>query len=96
MQITMNTVFAGAHPTTGSPLTLQPGDVADFPAAYAKELIDGKFAFDHVAVEVAKSKELEEKRLAKLNVPAAATNDEEDFSGSKAANAASKPARRRK
>lgn len=45
MRITMNTVYAGVHPETGSPLTLLAGDSVDLPLAHARELIAGGFAY---------------------------------------------------
>lgn len=56
MKITMQTVYAGLDPRVEEPraLCLAPGDVVDFPAAVAEELIAGRYA-EAVIVPVAAS-----------------------------------------
>lgn len=44
MRVTMNTVYAGRDPETGSPLTLRPGEAHDFPDGVAKQLLEGNYA----------------------------------------------------
>jgi hypothetical protein len=85
--VTMNTVFAGPHPETGSPVALRPGDVVDLPEPTCRELIAGKYAFDHVAAAAAAAAEGDAKRQAK----AAAAGGKGASSGSDS----TKPARKK-